>query len=369
MKFVVLILSSILFYSQAVLAAKTYITTDEVAVFDRINGQQVDEWPARTLFTSSAEDDFWLTISGTFPEGEWEPVSPKLYIENTAALEERNPYQEAGGKTILYQKLQTQSGSKAKAYKLLEFAAVFSQPPVIDDSLQQQPVATWPKDKVFTSVSQTAAYIKATGHFPAETWQPLEQAVYLRKPVKLQDRTKPKPYQRDIKAKRFVVIDKTKFEMTLYEVVNEKKVKLVKTPVALGYDRCLPKEKGGKCYYTPEGIFDIEFKLFDPDGITWCVPPKMEAEFKSKIAKGERCWRGIMGNHALHFGNSLFLHGTSNPSSIGSRTTHGCVRLRNSDIETVYRLLDNGDKVVITSDITKVDLLELAQENVGSETL
>ncbi|WP_370661018.1 L,D-transpeptidase [Psychrosphaera algicola] len=40
-----------------------------------------------------------------------------------------------------------------------------------------------------------------------------------------------------------------------------------------------------------------------------------------------------MGNHAMHFGNSLFLHGTSNPRSIGSRTTHGCVRLRNSDIE------------------------------------
>jgi hypothetical protein len=123
----------------------------------------------------------------------------------------------------------------------------------------------------------------------------------------------------------------------------------------------LSAAKGGKCYYTSEGEYEIEFKLFDADGIEWCVPKKMEAEFKEKIARGERCWRGIMGKHALHFGNSLFLHGTSNPRSIGSRSTHGCVRLRNSDITVLYRLLSNGDKVLISETPEEFDLIAMAE--------
>ena len=92
----------------------------------------------------------------------------------------------------------------------------------------------------------------------------------------------------------------------------------------------------------------------------------MRGEFKEKLARGENCWRGIMGRHALHFGDSLFLHGTSNPSSIGSRTTHGCVRLRNADIDIIYRLMKEGDKVIVSADPGSLDLVKLAQPKVTS---
>jgi len=56
----------------------------------------------------------------------------------------------------------------------------------------------------------------------------------------------------------------------------------------------------------------------------------------------------------------LFLHGTSNPNSIGSRSTHGCVRLRNNDISLLYRLLQKGDSVLISEQPEEFDLVALA---------
>jgi lipoprotein-anchoring transpeptidase ErfK/SrfK len=42
----------------------------------------------------------------------------------------------------------------------------------------------------------------------------------------------------------------------------------------------------------------------------------------------------------------LGIHGTNDPaSSIGRRVSHGCVRLRNEDIESLVRLLPLGTPV------------------------
>ena len=240
-----------------------------------------------------------------------------------------------------------------------------AEEPTSDNSTETSDLSDtriWAEGHTFTSNYQNNQVIRATGHFPDGQWQPLEQETWLVKPLRLQDRTRPMEFVRPDGAQRFAVIDKVNFEVVVYEVVDGEQSKLVKAPVALGYDRCLSAAKGGKCYYTPEGEYEIEFKLFDADGIRWCVPKKMEAEFKEKLARGERCWRGIMGNHALHFGDSLFLHGTSNPGSIGSRSTHGCVRLRNNDIGLIYRLLQQGDKVLISEQPEQFDLIAMADE-------
>jgi lipoprotein-anchoring transpeptidase ErfK/SrfK len=369
-------------------AAKTYLTLGQVDVLDAPNGSLIDTWPDKTLFTSSSESELWVTISGHFPEGVWQPLETELYVQKSEQLKLRTPYQHKSAKTVVYKALK-KVGSNAKAYKLLEDALVYinkpkvitaeplntslevnanyielSQPVNVPVSLDNKAADTmlWSKDTVFTTSYEDAYLIKVTGHFPVEGWEALEHPLWIKKPVKLQDRTQPRRYERNKSSKRFAIIDKRRFELSVYEVVDGKKEKLMRTPVALGYDRCLPKSKGGKCYYTPEGEFEIEFKLFDPDGINWCIPPKMAGEFKSKLAKGERCWRGVMGNYAMHFGDSLFLHGTSNPNSIGSRTTHGCVRLRNPDIEMVYQMLKNGDKVLISETPEQFDLVALAEE-------
>jgi hypothetical protein len=342
--YLILASSFLLFFSAFSFAAKTFITQSEVKVYDQIGGQVIETWPSHTLFTSSHQDSVWITVSGHFPEGEWQPLTNHVYLQVSNEIQERVPQTDNAAETIFHvpqETLFSTAKSTAKAYRLLEPATIFNR--------LGEVLAQWPVGKNFTSAFENEDAIKVTGHFPDGKWAKLAEPVWIIKPVRMQDRTQPKVVSRPDGISRFVVIDKSSFLMTLYETTDTKPKPLITTPVALGYDRCLSADKGGKCYYTPEGEFTIEFKLFDTDGINWCIPKKMEAEFADKIAKGERCWRGIMGNHALHFGNSLFLHGTSNPSSIGSRTTHGCVRLRNSDIEMVYRLLSEGDKVIITS--------------------
>lgn len=41
------------------------------------------------------------------------------------------------------------------------------------------------------------------------------------------------------------------------------------------------------------------------------------------------------------------IHGTNKPGSIGSRASHGCIRMFSRDAEALYRLAPNGTKVVI----------------------
>lgn len=354
-----LILALLVGMSLPTWAAKTYISVQQIELYDAPDGELKETWPNRTLFTSSSETTDWIKITGHFPEGEWQPLTPALYVPKSIKVTERAAQSFKAPKTQVYKSLSS-SGSKARAYMLKQEAMAFSTKEAalnINEAFQaEQATATkLDKDFTFTSSFENDLVIKVTGHFPEGRWQKLDEPVWLAKPVLLQNRTQPRPYKRDDSVSRFVVIDKTEFNLTLYELENEQVTKVMKTPVALGYDRCLSEQKGGKCYYTPEGVFEIEFKLFDPDGINWCIPKKMEAEFKSKIARGERCWRGVMGNHALHFGQSLFLHGTSNPNSIGSRSTHGCVRLRNPDISILYRALQAGDKVIITDQPETLD--------------
>lgn len=61
----------------------------------------------------------------------------------------------------------------------------------------------------------------------------------------------------------------------------------------------------------------------------------------------QRRFPGVIGTHRLNLGDGYGLHGTDVPSSIGSAASHGCVRLRNEDIETLYRIVPVGTPVFI----------------------
>lgn len=43
------------------------------------------------------------------------------------------------------------------------------------------------------------------------------------------------------------------------------------------------------------------------------------------------------------------IHGTNNPSSIGGNLSAGCIRMRNSDVEELYSMVDHNTLVVITN--------------------
>jgi hypothetical protein len=61
----------------------------------------------------------------------------------------------------------------------------------------------------------------------------------------------------------------------------------------------------------------------------------------------QRRYAGVLGMQRLNLGDGYALHGTDVPSSIGQSVSHGCVRLRNEDIETLYRIVPVGTPVYI----------------------
>jgi len=61
----------------------------------------------------------------------------------------------------------------------------------------------------------------------------------------------------------------------------------------------------------------------------------------------QRKYLGVLGTHRLKLGDGYALHGTDQPESIGKSVSHGCVRLRNEDIETLYQLVPLGTVVYI----------------------
>jgi lipoprotein-anchoring transpeptidase ErfK/SrfK len=61
----------------------------------------------------------------------------------------------------------------------------------------------------------------------------------------------------------------------------------------------------------------------------------------------QRKYVGVLGTHRLNLGDGYALHGTDAPASIGHAVSHGCVRLRNEDIDYLYSSVATGTPVYI----------------------
>lgn len=61
----------------------------------------------------------------------------------------------------------------------------------------------------------------------------------------------------------------------------------------------------------------------------------------------QRRYKGVLGTRRLVLGDGYALHGTNLPESIGQAVSHGCVRLRNEDIERLYDMVAVGTPVYI----------------------
>jgi lipoprotein-anchoring transpeptidase ErfK/SrfK len=179
---------------------------------------------------------------------------------------------------------------------------------------------------------------------------------------------------------------------------------LFTTQVATGSGKVLEKSGGGQHwrFETPRGRLVVESKEQDPD---WVPPdwhfveqaqkrglgivrlnrgqsiatgdgtiavegndvvrrtddgrkvPIESGEGKEIVANGniiippygtrQRKYRGVLGTFRLNIGDGYALHGTDQPQTIGHSVSHGCVRLRNEDIETLYNIVPIGTPVYI----------------------
>jgi lipoprotein-anchoring transpeptidase ErfK/SrfK len=84
---------------------------------------------------------------------------------------------------------------------------------------------------------------------------------------------------------------------------------------------------------SPTGIFKIATSIEDPAWYTKgkVVPP----------GKGNPLGTRWLGLTLKGYG----IHGTSSPSSIGHNASHGCIRMRNRDVEELFQMVAVGDPV------------------------
>ncbi|MDQ0203655.1 L,D-transpeptidase [Pectinatus haikarae] len=91
---------------------------------------------------------------------------------------------------------------------------------------------------------------------------------------------------------------------------------------------------------TPTGNFKVIDKEINP---TWIDPDDLSVQIPSGEDNplGYR-WIGIGGNYGIH--------GTNRPSSIGSFTSNGCVRVKEENIEALFPKVEIGTPVKIIYD-------------------
>lgn len=133
----------------------------------------------------------------------------------------------------------------------------------------------------------------------------------------------------------------SKLQLQLY-VVNEKNDTLFRCPIACG------KNMGNKTRIgdmkTPEGEFKIT-KMYD--ATSW----------KHDFGDGQGMRLGAYGPLFFRLNvpgfNDIGLHGTIFPESIGTRSSEGCVRMRNEDIKKLYPYCSIGMTVIIEPDVVE----------------
>lgn len=228
-----------------------------------------------------------------------------------------------------------------KTYRLKTETAVLDKP-------DGNETARWESGTRFTSNRRSGEFIRVTGYFPAGRWQGVKESWWIHENA-AEDISPAEKIKKPKSASRTIVVDKTHFTLNVIETIGNEQFVIFSTRVGLGIDECLTQEEGGRCYFTEPGEYKVEFKVYDPDGIEWCIPKSMEQEerYREDIAKGQRCFRGSLGKYALNIGKTYAIHGTSRPDSIGRRISHGCIRVLNKDAEYLYRLMEPGDKVII----------------------
>jgi L,D-transpeptidase YbiS len=108
-----------------------------------------------------------------------------------------------------------------------------------------------------------------------------------------------------------------------------------------------PNQPGSQWVFdTPRGGFAIQSRLTNP---VWVKPDWAFLEEGMSVPSNpaERVEPGILGDYALGFGKGYFIHGTLYPRLLGKNVTHGCIRLSDDDLKTVYKLAKVGTPLMI----------------------
>jgi L,D-transpeptidase YbiS len=102
----------------------------------------------------------------------------------------------------------------------------------------------------------------------------------------------------------------------------------------------------GWVFNTPRGVFTISSKIKNP---AWNKPDWAFIEEGQPIPTKpkDRIETGVLGDYALGFGNSYFIHGTLYTRMLGTNVTHGCIRLGDEPLEYLFHNVALGTTLII----------------------
>jgi L,D-transpeptidase ErfK/SrfK len=118
---------------------------------------------------------------------------------------------------------------------------------------------------------------------------------------------------------------------------------------------------GREGWNTPVGVSKITGKVKDP---TWYVPESIHkwrakdgVTLPPKVGPGPNnplgAYKMLLGFHP----GDYRMHGTNDPTGIGRRSSSGCIRLWNEDVEELYNLVHVGTRVRVMNDPYKAGRL------------
>lgn len=117
-----------------------------------------------------------------------------------------------------------------------------------------------------------------------------------------------------------------------------------------------PVGVGQDGWNTPLGKTQITRKRKDP---TWVVPDSI---YENRMEAGAPTPKVVppgptnpLGKYAMNLGfNSIVIHGTPYERAVGLRSSHGCIRMLNSDVEQIYNRANIGTPVYIVHQTVKI---------------
>jgi lipoprotein-anchoring transpeptidase ErfK/SrfK len=143
------------------------------------------------------------------------------------------------------------------------------------------------------------------------------------------------------------------FHRTLvdYQTVEPPRTIIIDTPntylyLTIGHSQAIRYGIGvGREGFTWSGTERISRMKEWPD---WLPPPEMikrQPYLPRFMAGGET---NPLGARAMYLGNTEYrIHGTNQPSTIGTFVSSGCIRLTNADVEDLYSRVRVGTRVTV----------------------
>ena len=147
----------------------------------------------------------------------------------------------------------------------------------------------------------------------------------------------------------FIVVDKSRMKVILFDKYG----RMEKTyGMACAKNYGTKHKKGDSC--TPEGFFSVEGTY---DSTDWLFTDDDGVTSEKKGQFGPRFIRlSIPGT------SQIGIHGTCAPWSIGNRSSHGCIRIKNENILELVELVEKGMPVIVVPG--RKDMEQNMRENV-----